>query len=127
MIKRNDIKKAITALAVSGVIVLGIIAGAAGLTEQSKISEKSMTTVTCAAMLVASFAGSIIYNNRRREGRIIRGLAIGIIYFAIVFIAGKSTGFESAETGYTIALLIATLTGAIVGAVISNKKQRYKR
>lgn len=127
MIKKNEIKKALIAFTVSTMIILGIIAGASGLTEKSKISEESMTTVTCAAMLVGTFVGSIIYNSRRREGRILRGFAIGIIFFAIVFIAGRSSGLKPAGTGYTIALLIASLAGAIVGAVISNKKQRYKR
>ncbi len=127
MISKDELKKALKALAVSIALMMLLLAIAATLTEKGSLTETWMQPASGAALFAGTLTASLIYNFRRREGRIIRGFAVGILYFAILFLAGKSSGAEAEKTGYTILFLVLSVTGGIMGAGISNKKRRYRR
>lgn len=124
-------KKAIirtaAAAAIMTVIALALLAVFSLLIEKGTVGEDMMSGAVYAAVFTAAFAGGAIINKGRTEGRIIRALIVGIALFGVPFMIGKCAYGQPAETAYSIVMLAISIAGAEAGAVICNKKRRYRR
>ena len=109
------------------VIALALLAVFSLLIEKGTVGEDMMSGAVYAAIFIAAFAGGAIINKGRTEGRIIRALIVGIALFGVPFMIGKCASGKPAETAYSIVMLAISIAGAEAGAVICNKKRRYRR
>ena len=108
------------------VILMLIISIASILTEKGTFTEEMTIPIICLGIFIAGLIGSIILTKKKQNG-IIRGFIIGLLLFGVPFMIGKTTSIETIETHKGLTILVFAEIGTICGAVISNKKRRYKR
>lgn len=108
-------------------LLLLTISIASILTEKGIITEDMMTPIISLGIFIAALTGSIIVNKKDPNGKIIRAIITGLVLFGVPFLIGKTTSIEAIETRNALAILVFAEIGSLCGAVISNKKRRYKR
>ncbi len=124
--KKQGIRGVLSILIITGIMII-ILSAAAFMTEKGSLSEDMMFPIVCMTLFIAAFTGSLLLNKNSSYGKMIRGFIIGLVMFGVPYIIGKTASIEPLETGKAVALLAFSVTGSICGAVITNKKRRYKR
>lgn len=124
--KRAVIRTA-AAAGITAVILLALLAVFSMLIEKGSIGEDMMNGAVYASIFLAAFVGCAVMNKGRTEGRIMRALIVGIVLFGVPFLIGRAAPEQPAETAHSVVLLAVSIAGSMAGAVICNKKRRYRR
>lgn len=84
----------------------------------------SLMSVT--ALSAGAFSGSYIASKRRRQNGMLIGIAVGLIIYSCILIAGIIYTRSSGGIGFLPKLIIAVICGAIGGILgVNSKQKRY--
>ncbi len=112
---------------ISLILVIALLMIFAAFTSSGKIPENLMGAVVAVCCFIAAIIGSRVVVRRAPEKKMIIGAAQGAFMFVLVFAIGRAASAYAAIGTITLATLVASVVGGLLGGCGGRKRRRSVR